>query len=137
MNRLLNRSGSVIRLCLLPLLLFLVISVAAVGCGDDEGDKTTTPTVSAPAASSSSGQDGSVPGDSGGPAVDDDTATGADADGADADADGPTVVNTTDTYGPCVDGMQEVTHYTEYSDGTAASSIAMVPCSGDIEPVEP
>lgn len=40
----------------------------------------------------------------------------------------PTVVKHTSTEGPCIDGFKEVTDYVEYSNGTAASSIALVPC---------
>lgn len=114
---------------ILVLLLTLLLAGSALACGDDEDDKTTT--------TSTAKEDEGGSGPSGGADYDGGATTEDETDGTEADGDGPTVVNTTDTYGPCVDGMQEVTHHTEYSDGTEASSIAMVPCSDDIEPVEP
>lgn len=118
-------------------LLVALMSFSTLACGGDDQDKTatsTTPTIAAPSGQSPSGYD-----DQGqdGTATPENDTDGEDGDGADEDDSGPTIVNTTDTYGPCIDGMQEVTHYTEYSDGTAASSTAMVPCGDDISPVEP
>lgn len=46
----------------------------------------------------------------------------------------PTVVNHKSTEGPCIDGFKLVTDYDEYSDGTAASSIAKVPCDPNTPP---
>jgi hypothetical protein len=121
----------------------LLVAAAGLACG--KGDETTGTTVStakemAPVApvpsSGSSGGTMSVdvpatPTETveGGTSTSDDTVTGAD-DGM------PTVVYTHDEVGPCEGGMQEVTHYTEYSDGTSASSISMQPCGDDISPVE-
>ncbi|MDO8736082.1 MAG: hypothetical protein Q7K29_03260 [Thermoleophilia bacterium] len=52
------------------------------------------------------------------------------------DGETVTVVSTHDTVGPCVGGFQNVTHTTEYSNGTSASSISRQACDeGVIEPV--
>lgn len=125
------------------ILSILALLVAAVGLGCGKGDETTGTTVSTakqmePAPVSPSGGGGAmtvvVP-TTPTSTMEDDTMTGDDTvTGAD---DGmPTVVYTHDEVGPCEGGMQEVTHYTEYSDGTSASSISMQPCGDDFSPVE-
>jgi len=46
----------------------------------------------------------------------------------------PTVIDSGTEYGPCENGQRTVTHWSKYSDGTAASSIWLEPCD-IIEPV--
>jgi len=102
------------------MIIALAIAMPALGCGDDDSDDTETVTVTSPPASGGVTVETPV-------VVPDSPAPAADEGDAAADTM-PTVINTTDTIGPCIDGQQEVTHVTEYSDGTAASSISMQPC---------
>ena len=83
-------------------------------------DTTTTTRTQTPAATSPA-----APGQPG--------AAGAAATQAPEDQQ-PTIVYTENTYGPCIDGSQQVTHYTEYSNGTSASSVSSQPCESEEPP---
>jgi hypothetical protein len=140
----LKDSHRLTRTLLVITLLTALVATFGLGCGKkddkDSGTTVSTPTAAepaAPATSPSSGQSMTVvvpttPTES----VEGETA-GGDGEGTVTGADEglPTVVYERDEVGPCIEGMQEVTHYTEYSNGTAASSVSMQPC-GDVSPVE-
>lgn len=119
--------GIIVIIALIGLLAFLV----GRGCERKKGQDTTTTTqTQAPAATpAASPGNGGAAGQPGGDGA---ATTQAPEDQL------PTVVYTENTYGPCIDGSQQVTHYTEYSNGTSASSVSSQPCeSEEPPPIEP
>lgn len=112
---------------IIVIVLALVAAAFLIGRGcerkKDKDSKTTpTATQATPSSSGSQNSGGSAPAQPSGSTQDGTTVEDDSAPGE------VTVVSTHDEVGPCIDGFQDVTHTTTYSDGTSASSISRQAC---------
>jgi hypothetical protein len=116
--------GIIVIVAVIVLLAFLI----GRGCerkNQNEGTTTSTQTQPPAATTFSSPETGVVPEQPGVP---------AEVPPVNEEEGVPTVVSSKDTVGPCVGGFREVVHYTEYSNGTAASSVSREACTVEEEP---